>query len=138
LTAVTPGADQPLTDYCEHVIRFIAAQMLDPHRHFEQGLLGQLALAGTPDQRLGLLRQLLDWLGSDQLLAVGQRERLDAELAARQWPGTGFARQHPEVAVAWLQCPRSAAARERLRQALDNGTVSRLDRDRVQRLLQPD
>ena len=90
-----PSADEPLTAWCESVIRFIAAQMLDPHRNFEQKLLGQLELADGDADREHLFRQLAGWLSTDALLNAAQRQALDGLLQSRGWPDTRLAEQDP-------------------------------------------
>lgn len=77
--------------------------MLDPHRYFEQKLLGQLGLADTHEARLELLRQLVGWLAKDQLLTPRQRDALDGALEARGWPSTALAEQDPDHAGRMLR-----------------------------------
>lgn len=99
---MTVSAEDSLSAWCEAVIRFIAAQMLDPHRHFEQKLLGQLARAQSRTARLQLLSQLTGWLAQDRLLTAAQRDTLDTMLTARGWPGTRLAEQDPHRAARML------------------------------------
>ena len=115
--------------YCEVVIRFIAGQMLDPHRYFEQKLLGQLALCRTDLARARLLHQLVEWIAQDGLLTAMQREQLDAGLAARQWPSTVLAEREPDLALWLLRGESFAVAGKALQRALGNAELNSSDRN---------
>lgn len=130
------SAEDPVTDYCDALIRFVASQLLDPHRYFEQKLLGQLALSANDTARADLLRQLVGWLAADELLTAPQRARLDAELARRHWPSTGLVERDPDLALLLLRGVETAAAREQLQHALANSELFDSDRDLVQANLQ--
>lgn len=125
------GADA-LSAYCEALVRFIAAQMLDPHRYFEQKLLGQLAQCTDHAARSTLLRSLIQWLGDDGLLTHEQRGQLEQLLAAKGWPSTSLVEQDPELAITLLHGPRDDAGRSRLQWALDNSDLGDEDRAVVQ------
>lgn len=132
---MTHSGEDPVTEYCETLIRFIASQMLDPHRYFEQKLLGQLALSDTELARAGLLQQLVGWLAADQLLTARQREQLDAELATRHWPSTALAERNPGLAVLLLRDAVDAPASESLQRALADAKLAGPDRGIVQACL---
>jgi hypothetical protein len=117
------------------MIRFVASQMLDPHRYFEQKLLGQLALSDTRAARAELLQRLVGWLAADELLTAVQRAQLDAGLAARHWPSTELAEQDPDLAVVLLRGAGTADAREALRRALADAQLAGPDRDLVEECL---
>lgn len=117
------------------MIRFVASQMLDPHRYFEQKLLGQLALSDTRAARAELLQRLVGWLAADELLTAVQRAQLDAGLAARHWPSTELAEQDPDLAVVLLRGAGTADAREALQRALADAKLAGPDRDLVEACL---
>lgn len=129
------AGEDPVTGYCETMIRFVASQMLDPHRYFEQKLLGQLALSDTRAARAELLQRLVGWLAADELLTAVQRAQLDAGLAARHWPSTELAEQDPDLAVVLLRGAGTADAREALQRALADAKLAGPDRDLVEACL---
>lgn len=124
-----------MSAYCEALIRFVASQMLDPHRYFEQKLLGQLALSPNDAARAELLQQLVAWLAADQLLTAPQRGRLDAELATRYWPSTVLVEQDPDLAMLLLRGVETPDSREHLQRALASSELSAADRGLVQEYL---
>lgn len=124
-----------MSAYCEALIRFVASQMLDPHRYFEQKLLGQLALSPNDAARAELLQQLVAWLAADQLLTAPQRGRLDAELATRYWPSTVLVEQDPDLAMLLLRGVETPDSREHLQRALASSELSASDRGLVQECL---
>ena len=85
-----------LTAYAEALIRGIASRMLDPHRYFEQRLLGELHQLPDEAAVQQFLDRLLDWL-ADGLLDAGQLQRLDAELNAQWLPSSRLAGAGPEI-----------------------------------------
>ncbi len=121
-----------MAEYCERVIRFVAAQMLDPHRYFEQKLLGQLSLSDSGPARARLLQQLVTWIAADELLTAAQRKQLDTELAARHWPTTTLAERNPALALLLLRDLDTAEARATLQQAIDDAALVGADRQLVQ------
>ena len=129
------AAEDPVAAYCEALIRFIATQLLDPHRYFEQKLLGQLALSDTGAARAELLRRLVHWVTADELLTVPQRERFDAGLARRRWPSTKLVEREPELAMLLLQGAGIAAAREPLTRALGDSGLREADRNLIRSCL---
>jgi cytosine/adenosine deaminase-related metal-dependent hydrolase len=129
------GNDRQLLAYGEFIVRFVAAQMLDPHRHFEQALIGRLALADSQLARERVLDDLLGWVAGGQLLEAAQRARLDAALGGRGWPSTALVREHPEVGHALLRRTADAATTARIREVLENAPISDADRDLLQQAL---
>lgn len=83
--------------YAAALIRGIAAQMVDPHRYFEQRLLGELAQLQTTPDRVEFLRRLLQWLESG-LLTEQQQAGVDVRLAAMDLPGAARVMGQPDLA----------------------------------------
>lgn len=129
------SGEDPVTGYCETVIRFVASQMLDPHRYFEQKLLGQLALSDTGAERARLLQQLVAWIVVDKLLTAAQRAQLDAALGARRWPSMALADRDPELALLLLRGAGTANAGAALQRALGDPELNNADRGLVQACL---
>ena len=94
------GEPEPLADhaYCDLIIRFIADQMLDPHRYFEQKLIGQLRAVTTSSELDELITMLIGWVYGD-LLEPRQRQRLDDHLARHGGPTASFWRMYPQQAA---------------------------------------
>lgn len=99
----------PSAEYCEHLIRFIGNAMLDPHRYFEQKMLGELALSDDEAQRRELLQRLVSWIETG-ILDPAQRARLDGQLASADLPTTLLAVTCPDAAWALIIGDRSADA----------------------------
>lgn len=95
------GADPGLRRYCDALTRFIAARMVDPHRHFEQQLVNTAALAPDAEALEALALRLLQWADGG-LLEPGDRRRLDAALAADGLPSPALFRDHRALARALL------------------------------------
>jgi len=74
-----PGVE----DYYAALVRLIANQMVDPHRYFEQKLIGQMQDERDAVAQNARLSQVLQWL-DDGLLTPAQRERVDAQLLAHE------------------------------------------------------
>ena len=127
--------DDALTDYCELLIRHIASRMLDPHRYFEQKLLGQLALAEAPSAQLEIFKRLLAWTRPGKLLDAAQAEELDALLAERALPSATLAHAHPELIAKLLL---GAIASAQLQQLLANGGLGKADQRVVRACLAAD
>ncbi|MDJ0926120.1 MAG: hypothetical protein QNJ73_00605 [Gammaproteobacteria bacterium] len=89
-------SDDAVETYAAALIRSIAAQMVDPHRYFEQRLLGELAQLETTADRVKFLEQMLCWLESG-LLDERQRAGVDARLAALDLPGTAGLREQSDL-----------------------------------------
>lgn len=77
-----------IEDYYATLVRLIASQMVDPHRAFEQKLVGEMQAAADTGERGALLLRLLRWL-DDGLLTPAQLERVDARLDTAGLPKTG-------------------------------------------------
>ena len=54
--------DGRLRDYCVRVIRFLSDSALDPHLYFERKLVGDVTVAGTAEELLGILTGLVEWI----------------------------------------------------------------------------
>jgi len=78
-----PGVE----DYYAALVRLIANQMVDPHRYFEQKLIGQMQDERDAVAQNARLSQVLQWL-DDGLLTPAQRERVDAQLLESGLPST--------------------------------------------------
>jgi hypothetical protein len=76
-----------IEEYYATLVQLVASQMVDPHRYFEQKLIGEMRAAQSEDARRRLLARLLAWL-DDGLLTPAQRERVDARLLEADLPGT--------------------------------------------------
>lgn len=106
--------DDTLSDYCELLIRHIASLMLDPHRYFEQKLLGQLALADALPARLELFQRLLAWTRPGNLLDATQAAELDSLLGERTLPSASFGHAHPGLVANLLMGEPEQAKLQRL------------------------
>ena len=133
---MTAAGTNELVAYIDLVVRFVAGQLLDPHRYFEQKLLGQLAQCADDDARVALLGRVNGWLDTENLLTPGQRKQLDSRLAARCWPSTELAARDPGLAAVLLRGPQDADQLARLRQADVDGPVSDADRNAVRACLE--
>lgn len=125
-----------LVPYCEALVRFIAVQMLDPHRYFEQKLLGELAQCANDEARATLLARLVQWLGTERLLTDAQRDQLDCRLAREGWPSTALAERDPELTLLLLSGASLGPDRARLQRALADEGLGTADRGVVQARLQ--
>ena len=125
---LSTDADSELKGYCEKLIRFIATQMLDPHRYFEQKLLGELGLAASPAARAALLSRLVGWIDSGELLTAAQRRQLDAELAGHGWPSTVLAARDAQAVALLLQQDEGQTLSPRLRTLLSDRRLGETDR----------
>jgi hypothetical protein len=133
---MTEAWSNELVAYVDLVVRFVARQLLDPHRYFEQKLLGQLAECADDTARVALLGRISGWLDTESLLTPGQRKQLDARLAARCWPSTELAARDPGLTAVLLRGPQDAYQLDRLRQADVDGPLSDADRDVVRACLE--
>ncbi|MGI9330243.1 MAG: hypothetical protein ACR2QB_05950 [Gammaproteobacteria bacterium] len=118
------SADDALSDYCELLIRHIASLMLDPHRYFEQKLLGELALADARPARMAFFKRLLVWARPGELLDAAQAAELDELLGKRALPSLSFAQDHPELAANLLIGEADAVSLQRL---LADGVLGEAD-----------
>lgn len=130
-------AEDLLPRYCEFLIRFIAARMLDPHRHFEQQLLGELSLANNPAERERLFRRLASWTAPDRLLDQAQAGRLDSSLADAGLPSASLARGDPELVVRLLGGRADAASRAEMEAVLHERQLLPGDRRLIAARLAP-
>jgi len=71
--------------YAEALIRGIAARMVDPHRGFEQRMLGELQALQSESQIRKFIAKLFDCINGD-LLSESQRRGLAADLRRANWP----------------------------------------------------
>lgn len=123
------GQNGPLSaaEYCELIIRFIADQMLDPHRYFEQKLVGELRGVGDDRALTELISRLVGWVRGG-LLEPAQRRRLDEHLAARGGPTASLWAGEPELARLLLAGGLDDAARRRLAARLQQPGLDEADR----------
>lgn len=56
------AADEKLRDYCVRVIRFLSDSAMDPHLYFEKKLTGDVTVAETTEELLGILIGLVEWI----------------------------------------------------------------------------
>ena len=117
-------ANDPLSDYCEVLIRHIAALMLDPHRYFEQKLMGQLAQADTLPAQREMFQRLLAWTRPGELLDVSQAAQLDRLLGEQALPSAGLAHAHPELMANMLI---GETEPEKLQRLLSDGCLEAAD-----------
>jgi hypothetical protein len=54
--------NEKLRDYCVRVIRFISDSAMDPHLYFEKKLTGDVTVAETTEELLGILTGLAEWI----------------------------------------------------------------------------
>ena len=127
--------EDKLPAYCEALIRFIASCMLDPHRYFEQKLLGELETADGPTARLALLERLLEWLSDGELLDPDQVQVLDRQLAGQQLPTTALGQQDPELLGLLLQGGIGGRHHERIERVIDDPATGAEDRSLLQAAL---
>ena len=85
-----------IQEYYATLVRLVANQMVDPHRYFEQKLVGEMRASRDAAARDALLSQLLQWL-DDGLLTEAQRERVDAQLSQAGMPDTRAVAQLPHA-----------------------------------------
>ena len=127
-----PATADPDGHYCEALIRGIAELMLDPHRYFEQRLLGELA---TTTDREALRRQLLGWATEEALLTPTQRESLAAGLAAAGLPSPALALRDWPLARLLLPGVAGPADRDALSEAIQAELLGPADQAVVRRIL---
>ena len=51
-----------LRDYCIRIVRFVSDGALDPHLYFETKYIGDVTVAESVDQLIGILIGLVDWI----------------------------------------------------------------------------
>jgi hypothetical protein len=56
------AVDERLRDYCVRVIRFLSDSAMDPHLYFEKKLIGDVTVAETTEDLLGILSGLAVWI----------------------------------------------------------------------------
>jgi hypothetical protein len=56
------AVDERLRDYCVRVIRFLSDSVMDPHLYFEKKLIGDVTVAETTEDLLGILSGLAIWI----------------------------------------------------------------------------
>ena len=76
-----------IEQYYAMLVRLVANQMVDPHRYFEQKLVGEMQAEEEAAARRARLLQLLEWL-DDGLLTPAQREQVAARLVEAGLPST--------------------------------------------------
>jgi len=52
--------DEKLRDYCIRVIRFLSGSAMDPHLYFEKKLTGDVTMAESTEELLGILTGLVE------------------------------------------------------------------------------
>ncbi len=118
-------------DYYEFLVRFVANQMVDPHRYFEQKLMGEMQLATTMAEENELLATVLQWL-EDGLLSRQQVKALDRNLVTKSLPSLDFARAYPQALRQLLEKEDSD---ECLRAILDEDNLLPRDRQLIEKRL---
>ncbi len=88
--------DQEFYDYYEYLVRYIANRMMDPHRYFEQKLMGEMRLSSAIAEENALLATVLKWLEGD-LLSEQQVAVLGNSLLTNALPSLDFARTYPDA-----------------------------------------
>ncbi len=131
---MTSSDRQPFQLYYEKLVRFVANTMVDPHRYFEQKLVGELLAAADIAAENEQLELLLGWI-DDGLVSNSQRAQLRQQLAADDLPSMDLARSQPALLRLLLNGARTAASAARLRAALATGNFDADDRRLLQQAL---
>ncbi len=125
---------QPFHLYYEKLVRFVANTMVDPHRYFEQKLVGEMLAAANIAAENEQLELLLGWIDNG-LVSIDQRAQLRQLLADSDLPGIDLARDQPALLRLLLNDDRSAASADFFRDALASVSLDADDRRLLQRAL---
>jgi hypothetical protein len=134
--------DEKLRDYCVRVIRFISNSVMDPHLYFEKKLTGDVTVAVTTEELLGILTGLVEWIeemyGPFPNFSGSRLSGPDRELGRDGLPTLSLlATPATRKAGLVLACGRTRSPDEfrLVAELAENATIAETDRDLAQRLL---
>ena len=131
---MTSLQQQPFHLYYEKLVRFVANTMVDPHRYFEQKLVGELLAAADIAAENEQLEVLLGWIDNG-LVSIDQCAQLRQQLADADLPGMDLARAQPALLRLLLDGERTAVSAACFRDALATDSFDADDRRLLQRAL---